>query len=160
MTRHPGSLRLRVAALVVAALALLLSGAGPAAAGPDWNKVQWRRLAGGCGAGLTHINPTGSVRLYEFGKSGVTGFEAKYRLYNDETIGWNWNPLDKTYRSSSIPDDYQSYSVRLPGTGVHQFSQVRAVSPHRLDVRLKWERAWRRDWVWQWTILRCAAASP
>ena len=109
-----------------------------------------------CPGDGVYYQPAGQVYLLERGRSRVVRMEATYRLYNDEvTAGWNYPRLEKTYRSTSFPDDGRSFAGRLPTNGAHRWTDVFATSTRRLDVKAKWVRRWRRDWTYQYTLTYC-----
>lgn len=159
MSDHDASSARRGLATVALAIALVLgmfaTHATPAAA--VW-PVQYVGR-GGCPADSPYVNPWGRVWMKELGKSGVTRFKAKFRLYrtNVSSYGWNYPRLEKTYYSGSFPNNNLSYGGWVPYNGNHQWTYVNGTNSYRMDAKVSWMRPWRRDYTYQYTITYCRA---
>jgi hypothetical protein len=147
---HPRHLLAAVAMVGV----LLLGHADPAGAAfnPQLASASWN---GSCSGDGVYYSPFGWVYMRENGKSGVIQLRAKYRLYRTNVIaGFNYPRREKTYRSARFPNDTVSYGTYVPSSG-HQWFGIEATSTYRLNVKMTWDRGWRRDWNYSADVAYC-----
>lgn len=152
-TKHArAGVTVRVLVMCVAVLVGQL-GAGAADAGPHPVTAS---VKGGCTFDGVYYSPYGQVYMKELGKSGVTLFRAKYRLYlTNVTAGWNFPRLEKTYRSPTFPNDNRNFYAYVPDGVFHRWTEVYGTNSYRLNAKLTYERPWRPDWNYSVDIARC-----
>jgi hypothetical protein len=142
--------------LVITILALTPSPRAEAVSrSPDWSQVTYRVTYASCPGSAGDYNPRGQIKLFEYGKSGVIAFKARYQLRAAEGgIAWQLANYDTTYSSTRVPNDWVSYQIRLPGNGYHEWRDI--VLQPRLDVKATWDRVWwKPDWKTQRTVVIC-----
>jgi hypothetical protein len=145
----------RVATALGLVMLLVLAHADPgqAAFDPQRASANW---GGSCAGDDLYFTPRGQVYMREAGKSGVVRFKAKFRLYRTNVgAGWNFPRLEKTYATNPFPNDALNYGGYLPSNGDHVWTEVYATNSYRLNVKMTWDRSWRRDWTYQADIAYC-----
>lgn len=144
--------RLLVALAMVGTLVSLHADPAGAAFNPVYAYATW---GGSCTGDEQFYNPSGWVYMKENGKSGVVQFRAHYRVYRTEvSAGWNRPKLEWTFRTARFPNDATTYADYVPRGGFG-WTEVHATSTYRLNVKMTWDRGWRRDWNYTADVAYC-----
>lgn len=146
--------RLSAALALVMVLVLGHADPGHAAFDPQRAYATW---GGSCPGDGVYYTPQGQVYMREYGRSGVVRLKAKFRLYRTNVgAGWNFPRLEKTYATGSFANDSLSYGGYIPSNGNHVWTDVYGTNTYRLNVKMTWDRSWRRDWTYQADIAYCS----